>query len=125
MLTAAGPGRPLALVASSLAVLSAFLPWAADGRVGIDVRAAADAPLDLGPVSLGLIAIVVAAVPAVAAVGSDRAWPRLVAATAGASLVLTWLALGPDGALAPGVVAAMAAAVGWLYAAALARGGRR
>lgn len=98
-------------------IAAAFLPWQADGRVALDAV--------LGPwwsrLTVGLLLVLIAALPAIAALVSARGWPRLVSAVGAATLVLYWLAAGADGAMTSGIATALGATVGLLLAAALPR----
>lgn len=116
-------GAALALVSSGAQVLAAFHHWRPldaevdAGAVALDVALTSSGA---SPLSLGTALLVVAALPAVAAVVSPRGWPRTVSAAATALLVLWWVALGPVGTVAAGVWLAAGSVCGHLVAAALA-----
>ncbi|HEX9888041.1 MAG TPA: alpha-amylase family glycosyl hydrolase, partial [Nitriliruptorales bacterium] len=109
-------GRPLALLGALALLVSAFLPWAGNGRTGIDLGLLTFGDRLAQP-TVGLVLVALAAVPAVAALLHDHGWPRGLTGLAAGALVVVWLAEGPDGAIVPGVAAAMVA-VGLLVAAA-------
>ncbi|MBW3578955.1 MAG: archease [Actinobacteria bacterium] len=112
-------GRAVALLASAALILAMFLPWTGDGTLALDLGLRSWGRRAGQPtVAFGLVMI--AALPSLAAVLGDAAWPRLVAAVAAGGLALSWLAVGPDGGLTAGVVATLIGAVGLLAAAAFA-----
>lgn len=106
------------LLASAGQVLAAFLPWTSTAAVALDLSlVTSERPL---PPTLGMVLILFAALPGVAALQTRRGWPRTVSATATAALTLAWLAFGHDASLASGVWVAIGATVAHLVAAALA-----
>lgn len=115
------PGRGLALLASALQLAAAFLPWAGDGRTALDLGLVTFGG-DLVQPTVAVALVVLAAVPALGAVLGDRGAWRGLSAVGTAALVIAWLAAGPDGSFATGVVVALAAVGVHLLAAALARG---
>ncbi|MBW3621244.1 MAG: hypothetical protein KY461_13445 [Actinobacteria bacterium] len=116
-------GTVLTLLASALQVLSAFHRWDPElGHVGLDIGLrGGPAPAEPGLVTIGAVLLVLAALPALAALVTVRGWPRAMSAVATAALVLAWISLGPVGSVPPGVWLAAAGACGHLVAAALAR----
>lgn len=114
-------GRAVALLAAAAQIVAIFLPWTADDVTALEagLRSAGEAA-EQPTVAASLV--VLAALPAVAALLGDVGWPRAVAGAGTGGLVLYWLALGPDGHLVPGVLVALAAAVAHIGAAALATG---
>lgn len=116
-LPALAPDGLLALAASGAQLVAAFLPWTEDGVVGLDLSLVSDvAPRQP---TVGLVLIVLAAAPAVAALVSRRGWVRAVSAVGTGALALGWLAFGTGAALVSGVYVALAATVAHLVAAAL------
>lgn len=115
-------GRTVALAAAAAQVVAIFLPWTADDltALGAGLRSAGERA-EQPTVAVALVLL--AALPAVAALVGDVGWPRAVSGAGTGGLVLYWLALGPDGHLVPGVLVALAAAVAHIGAAALATGG--
>jgi SHS2 domain-containing protein len=112
-------GRALALLSALTLVAAAFLPWDEEATLAVDLGvrslgAGAEQP------TVAVILIAVAAVAAIPALVGDRGAPRGLAGLAIAALVIVWLASGPDGVLATGVVVALAGVTGLLLAAALA-----
>lgn len=113
-------GRTVALLAAGAQIVAVFLPW--------DPQAAAlDLTLrgfevGLAQPTVGVVLVLLAALPAVAALVSDVGWPRLVSGLATGALVLLWITRGPEGVLTTGIAVALGAAVGHLLAAALATG---
>ncbi len=113
-------GRGVALLASGLQILAAFLPWDAAGTLALDASLQGFQPgVEQPTVASSLVAL--AALPALAALVVDSGWPRLLSGVGTAALVVLWLVAGPTG-LPAGVVAAIVAAAGHLVAAALAVG---
>ncbi len=108
-------GQVVALGAGLAQVASGFLAWTATGASGLDVQ------LSAGP-RIGVAMVVLAGLPLVALLVTDRGWPRVVSGLLTGVLVVAHLRTGPDGALATGVVVATWAAVAHLLAAALATG---
>ncbi len=114
-------GRAVALLASAALIVAMFLPWTGDGTLALDLGLRSWGQRAGQPtVALGLVTI--AALPSLAAVLGDAAWPRLIAAIASGGLALSWLAAGPDGGLTGGVVATLIGAIGLLAAAAFPTG---
>ncbi|MBW3657396.1 MAG: hypothetical protein KY457_02085 [Actinobacteria bacterium] len=112
-------GVALTLLASGAQVLAAFHHWHPDGDV-VAVDLALRTPASpLG--SVGVLLLVLAAVPALAALAIPSGWPRGLSAFATGVLVLAWVGLGPVGPVATGVWLAAGAVCGHLVAAALAR----
>lgn len=117
----AGPaGRTFALLAAAAQIVSVFLPWE-DEVAGLDLTLRS---FDVGVAqpTVGTVLVLLAALPAVAALVSDVGWPRFVSAAGTGALVLAWIGRGPEGAITVGAAVALGAAVGHLLAAALARG---
>jgi SHS2 domain-containing protein len=115
-------GRVATLIASGALVAAVFLPWDTDGRTAVEVGLRSFGDHSEQP-TVGVTLVVLAALAALPALVSDAGLPRLLAAVLAGGLVLSWLAWGPDGALAAGVLAALIGAVLLLVGAAVANGG--
>jgi SHS2 domain-containing protein len=115
-------GRACALLAALGQVVAAFLPWTADGHLAIDLGIPSLGETATQP-TVATALILLAAVAAVPALLGDWGVPRALSGLATGLLTIVWLAGGPDGAFATGVIVALAASVVHLIAAALATGG--
>lgn len=112
-------GRTLALVGAAALVVAMFLPWTGDGRLALDLGLTSIGAASSQPtVALALVGL--AALPSIAALVGDHPFPRIIVAGAAAVGVLVWLGAGPDGSLAPGVLAGLAGVVLLSLSAALA-----
>lgn len=112
------PAGALTLAGSAAQLAAAFLPWAEDGVVALDLSLVS-ATTPAQP-TIGLALVALAALPAISALASGAIWPRLVSATGIGALALGWLALGTAAGLEAGVWVALVGAVSHLLAAALA-----
>lgn len=116
-------GQLVSFVAAGAQIMSIFLTWTAAGAtaltIGLPGTGAGGQP------TVATVLVVLAALPAVAALIGDAGWPRGVSGLATGALVLVWLGFGPDGQLTPGVLTALGAGIGHLGAAAVATGTRR
>ncbi|MGH3442583.1 MAG: hypothetical protein ACRDUY_11195, partial [Nitriliruptorales bacterium] len=90
-------GRALALLAGALFVAAMFLPWTGDGRLALDLGVTGPGEGPAQP-TVAVVLVALAAIPSVAALVGNHPAPRVVAAGGGGTLVLAWLAAGPDGA---------------------------
>ena len=109
----------LTLLASGAQVFAAFHHWHPDGgTVAVDLALRSPGS-SLGTV--GTLLLVLAAIPALAALVTPSGWSCLVSAFTTGVLVLAWVGLGPVGPVAGGVWIAAGAVCGHLVAAALAR----
>ena len=113
-------GRSLALIGSGGLLFAGFRAWTSDGVAGLDL-AALD-PGGAGQPSVALVLVVLAALPALAALVGDSAWPRLVAAVGASASTLAWVELAPDGALVAGPWSSLGGASLLFIAAAFATG---
>lgn len=116
--------RTAAVLGAFALVAATFLPWQASGAVPLDlpVALAWREGAGSGQPTVGTVLVALAAVPAVAALVGDRAWPRLLAAVIASALALTWVAAVPDAGLHAGIVVTLAAGGALLVAAASATG---
>lgn len=113
-------GRTVALLAAGAQVVAVFLPWD-PGSAALDLTLRGF-EVGLAQPTVGVVLVLLAALPAVAALVSDVGWPRLVSGLGTGGLALLWITRGPEGALTTGIAVALGAAVGHLLAAALASG---
>lgn len=116
-------GRTLTLLAAGAQVVAVFLPWTHQvTALDLSLRG-----FDIGvqQPTVGLTLVLLAALPALAALVSGTGWPRAVSGAGTGALALAWLAAGPAGAITTGITVALGAAVGHLWAAAVASGGGR
>ena len=106
----------LAVLGGLALIVSAFLPWTADGRVALDLGVGASgraAP------TLALLLIAVAAAGALAGLVGARGRLHAGVGAAAAVTVLCWMALGAGVALTAGIWVATGAATLLFLAAAL------
>lgn len=115
-------GRTVALLAAGAQIVAVFLPWDPDvAALDLTLRTF---EVGLAQPTVGIVLVLLAALPAVAALVSDVCWPRVVSALGTAALALLWIGRGPEGVITTGIAVALGAAVGQLLAAALATGPR-
>lgn len=118
--TASLAGRALALVAAGTLVVAMFLPWTGDDRLALDLGLSSLGESSSHPtVAVALVAL--AAITSLAALVGNHPVPRIVSAGGAVLMVLLWLGAGPDGALAPGIVAGIVGIVLLAFSAALGR----
>lgn len=112
------PARTLAVLGGLALVAAAFLPWVERGTVALDLGITG--VRGTHP-TIAVLLVALAALPSVAALVDDVAWPRWVSAALTGALILGWLGFGPDGSLVAGVATAIAGAVTMFVAAGLGR----
>lgn len=115
-------GRTVALLAAGAQIVAVFLPWD-PGAAALDLTLRSF-EVGVAQPTVGILLVLLAALPAVAALISDVGWPRLVSGLGTAALVLLWITRGPEGVITTGIAVALGAAVGHLLGAALASGSR-